>query len=63
MTIVKIELSDDIALAARDDHDDIEALRRKIQKVIDSGPGIPADQMFAAALRRIDEIERENKAR
>ncbi len=44
-------------------HDDIEALRLEIQKGIDSGPGIPAEQVFAAALRRIDEIERENNAR
>ncbi|MEQ1887978.1 MAG: hypothetical protein ABL951_02220 [Alphaproteobacteria bacterium] len=27
-------------------HDDIEALRMEIQKGIDSGPGIPADQVF-----------------
>lgn len=44
-------------------HDDIEALRREIQKGIDSGPGIPADEVFAAARRRIDEIEREKNAR
>ncbi len=44
-------------------HDDIEALRMEIQKGIDSGPGIPAEQVFAAARRRIEEIERENNAR
>ena len=27
-------------------HDDIEALRLEIQKGIDSGPGIPAEQVF-----------------
>jgi len=27
-------------------HDDIEALRREIQKGVDSGPGIPADEVF-----------------
>ncbi|MDO9461989.1 MAG: hypothetical protein Q7N95_17970 [Alphaproteobacteria bacterium] len=27
-------------------HDDIEALRMEIQKGIDSGPGIPAEQVF-----------------
>jgi|GEM_PF-1320886 len=44
-------------------HDDIEALRVEIQKGIDSGPGVPAEQVFAAARRRIEEIERENNAR
>ncbi|MGK2870991.1 MAG: hypothetical protein ACSLFL_01905 [Alphaproteobacteria bacterium] len=44
-------------------HDDIEALRMEIQKGIDSGPGVPAEQVFAAARRRIEEIERENNAR
>lgn len=41
---------------------DLGSLRLEIQKGIDSGPGIPAEQVFAAALRRIDEIERENNA-
>jgi hypothetical protein len=27
-------------------HEDIEALRLEIQKGIDSGPGIPADEVF-----------------
>lgn len=27
-------------------HDDIDALRLEIQKGIDSGPGIPAEQVF-----------------
>lgn len=44
-------------------HDEIEALRVEIQKGIDSGPGVPAEQVFAAARRRIEEIERENNAR
>jgi|GWRWMinimDraft_9_1066018.scaffolds.fasta_scaffold00007_4 hypothetical protein len=44
-------------------HDDLDSLRREIQKGIDSGPGIPADEVFAAARRRIDEIEREKNAR
>lgn len=43
-------------------HEDIEALRLEIQKGIDSGQGIPADQVFAAVRRRIEEIERENNA-
>jgi len=43
-------------------HEDTEALRLEIQKGIDSGPGIPAEQVFAAARRRIAEIERENNA-
>lgn len=44
-------------------HDDTEGLRREIQKGIDSGPGIPADQVFDAVLRRIEEIELANNSR
>jgi hypothetical protein len=43
--------------------EDTVTLRMEIQRGIDSGPGIPAEQVFTAARRRIDEIERENNAR
>jgi len=36
----------------------LEALRAEISRGRDSGPGIPADDAFARARARIDEVER-----
>jgi antitoxin ParD1/3/4 len=36
----------------------LEALRSEISRGRDSGPGVPADEAFALARTRIDEVER-----
>lgn len=38
----------------------LDALRTEIQKGVDSGPGLPAEQVFANLRRRIDEVASEN---
>ncbi|MBL0352104.1 MAG: type II toxin-antitoxin system ParD family antitoxin [Verrucomicrobia bacterium] len=38
----------------------LDALRAEIQKGVDSGPGLPAEQVFANLRRRIDEVASEN---
>jgi antitoxin ParD1/3/4 len=36
----------------------LDELRRLVQEGIDSGPGVPADKVFAELRRRIDEVSR-----
>lgn len=36
----------------------LEALKFEISRGRDSGPGVPADEAFALARARIDEVER-----
>jgi antitoxin ParD1/3/4 len=39
----------------------LEALRTEIARGRDSGPGVPADEAFAQARARIDEVERDGR--
>ncbi len=44
--LLTLQALERLITAALRRHEDTEGLRREIQKGIDSGPGIPADQVF-----------------
>ena len=50
-------------IEARDAERDarLEALRTEISRGRDSGPGVPAEEAFARARARIDEVERNGR--